>query len=149
MTKKTTLLPVLLIFLSPLLSTAQTQEMQETAAVKKVNETWLNCYPKRDSATLSKILANDFVLIAPDGHPQSRQEVLISMLAPNMETISIKIDSVNARLLAPDIALLNAWSTFVYKYNGDERTGKTCYLDVYVKRKGHWVAVTAHVTALN
>ena len=143
---KAPLLPVLFSFLAPLLSLGQTQEIE---AIKKTNVQWLNCYVKRDTSTLGKILANDFVLIAQNGLPQTRQEVLSGMLSPNMETISIKVDSANVRLLSPDVALLNAWSTFVYKFNGNEMTGKTSYLDVYVKRKGRWMAVTAHVTGLN
>src|ERR1700730_8045821 len=135
---KAPLLPVLFGFLAPLLALGQTQEIE---AIKKTNVQWLNCYAKRDTITLGKILANDFVLIAQNGLPQTRQEVLSGMLSPNMETISVKVDSANVRLLSPDVALLNAWSTFVYKFDGNEMTGKTSYQDVYVKRKGRWMAV--------
>jgi len=143
------LLPVIFCLLFPLLSVGQNRETQEIEAIKKINERWLNTYTKRDSATLSKILANDFVLIAQNGLPQTRQDVLSGMLSPNMETISIKIDSVNVRLLSADIAILNGWSTFVYKFDGNQMTGITSYQDIYAKRKGRWVAVAAHVTGLN
>jgi uncharacterized protein (TIGR02246 family) len=146
---KPILLPIFLCLLAPLLSIAQSKETQEIEAIKKINERWLNTYTKRDSATLSKILANDFVLIAQNGLPQTRQDVLSGMLSPNMETISIKIDSANVRLLSADIAILNGWSSFQYKIDGNQMTSKTSYQDIYVKRKGRWVAVAAHVTGLN
>jgi hypothetical protein len=32
--------------------------------------------------------------------------------------------------------------------DGKDITGKNCYQDVYIKRKGRWVAIAAHVTLL-
>ena len=37
------------------------------AVIKKLNYDWLNAYPKKDTAALSKILADDFILISPGG----------------------------------------------------------------------------------
>jgi hypothetical protein len=94
-------------------------------------------------------LADDFIMIAPNGQRQTKQDNLMNLLLPNVETISVNIDSVNTRLLTADVSVLNAWITYVFKVDGKEMTGHNCYQDIYMKRKGRWVAVAAHVSLLN
>ena len=70
------------------------------------------------------------------------------MADPNTETLSVSFDSVDVRMASPDVAVLNAWANFTFKANGKQMTGKNCYQDIYVKTKGKWQAVSAHVTSL-
>jgi hypothetical protein len=65
------------------------------------------------------------------------------------ETVSIRIDSVEVKLLTADVGLITAYTTFVLKIEDKDVTGKNCYQDVYVKRKGKWLAVAAHVTLIS
>jgi hypothetical protein len=65
------------------------------------------------------------------------------------ETMSAKIDSVDVKLLTDNVGVVIAYTTFVLKSDGKEMTGQNCYQDIYVKRKGKWMAVTAHVTLLS
>jgi hypothetical protein len=46
----------------------------------------------------------------------------MNLLLPNVETISVHIDSVNTRLLMPDVGVLKAGITFVFKVDGKEMT---------------------------
>ena len=124
-------------------------QSHDIEVIEKLNRDWLNTYPKKDSATLSKILADDFIMIASNGYRQTKKDNLMNLLSPNIETISVTIDSVNTRMLTREVGLLNAWITFVFKADGKEMTGHNCYQDIYMKRKGEWVAVAAHVTLLN
>jgi hypothetical protein len=66
-----------------------------------------------------------------------------------IEIISVGFDDVEVRMLQDDVAILSAWTHFSFKSNGKQMIGKNCYQDVYVKRNGKWVAVSAHVTLLN
>jgi uncharacterized protein (TIGR02246 family) len=116
--------------------------------IKKLNYDWLNAYPQKDTATLGKILADDFILINPTGIKQTRKDNLQNLLDPNIETISVSFDSVEVRILSPSVAMLNAWANFTFKANGKQMTGKNCYEDIYIKRNGKWLAIAAHVTSL-
>ena len=142
----------ILLFLSVLVGYFSQKSLGQTndiETLKKLNAAWLNSYPKRDSATLSSILADDFVLIAVNGAKQTKKDNLDNLLSPNIETISVSIDNVDVRMLSSDVGLLTAYTNFVFKMDGKEMTGKNCYMDVYQKRKGKWVAVAAHVTSLS
>ena len=143
--KSVLLLGALVIFFS-FDSLGQSQDIE---AIKKLNRDWLNSFPKRDSSTLRKILADDFILVRPNGAKQNKNNNLMNLLSPNVEINSVNIDSVEVRLLTPDVGILTAWTTFAIKADGKASTGKNCYQDIYMKRKNKWVAVSAHVTLLN
>jgi len=117
-------------------------------AIKKLNQDWLNSFPSRDSATLSKILAYDFILIGANGSRQTKKDNLLNLVSPGIEFKSVLIDSVDVRLLTPDVAVLTAWTSFIFKADGKEMKGRNCYQDIYMKRKDRWWAVSAHVTLL-
>ena len=69
--------------------------------------------------------------------------------APDMKFTSIAIDSVNVIMPTPDIGIVSCWTTFVFKTDGKEMTGKNCYQDIYRKKENEWQAISAHVTLLS
>src|SRR5437879_2594589 len=119
------------------IASAQTKDIE---AIKKLNADWLNSYVTRDTATLAKILAEDFTLIRPDGVKTTKKDALNNILLPDVQTISVHPDSVEVRIFN-DVGLIVCKATFVLKINNQETTGRNCYMDAYVKRKGRWYAV--------
>jgi ketosteroid isomerase-like protein len=45
----------------------------------KLNRDWLNSYPKKDTATLNRIFADDFVLISPKGVKMTRRDIISNL----------------------------------------------------------------------
>jgi hypothetical protein len=125
---------------------AQTNDVD---LLKKLNEDFLHSIAIKDSSTLSKILADDFILINPSGQKRNKTDNLLSTVSPNIQFTSINIDSVNVRMLNSDVGIVSCWTTFIFTADGKETTGKNCYQDVYMKRKNKWQAVSAHVTILS
>ena len=123
---------------------SQNKDIEE---LTKLNQDWLNSYPKKDTSTLAKIFADDFVLISPKGVKMTKHDIIRNL--DKQETASITIDSIDVRLLTNEVGLLTAYTTFVLKIDGKDMTGQNCYQDVYIKRKDKWFAVAAHVTLLN
>jgi len=119
----------------------------ETEALIKLNRDFLNAVVHRDTAALSNILADDFMLINPGGLKRNKQDNLSNILQPNQEVISVDVDSIMVRFLSTDVGLVTAWTTNLVRANGKNSTFKICYLDVYQKRKSKWVAVAAQVTS--
>jgi uncharacterized protein (TIGR02246 family) len=113
----------------------------------KLNQDWLNSYSTKDTATLAKIFADDFVLVSPKGVKMTKHDIISNL--DKQETVSINIDSIDVRLLTKEVGLITAYTTFVLKIDGEDMTGQNCYQDLYIKRKNKWVAVAAHVTLLN
>lgn len=122
-------------------------QKKDIEALTKLNQDWLNSYPKKDTATLAKIFADDFILISPKGVKMTKRDIIANL--DKQETVSVCIDSLDIRLLTKKTGIITVYTTFVLKIDGKEITGKNCYQDVYVKRKGKWLAVAAHVTLLS
>lgn len=141
-------MPKLLVFILLMIifinAFAQNKDIEE---LTRLNQDWLNSYIKKDTATLNKIFADDFILISPKGARMTRSDIINNL--NRQETVSINIDSINVRLVTADVGLITAYTTFVLKTDNKEMTGKNCYQDVYIKRNGSWFAVAAHVTLLN
>ena len=113
----------------------------------KLNQDWLSSYSTKDKATLAGIFADDFVLISPNGTKMTKKDILVNL--DKQETVSMKADSVEVKLLTGDVGIITAYTTFVLKVDGKEVTGHNCYQDVYIKRMGKWQAIAAHVSLLS
>ncbi|THU37973.1 nuclear transport factor 2 family protein [Niastella caeni] len=137
--------PLLLVLLLANLQSAIGQQ-KDIDDLKTLNQNWLNSYPKKDTATLANIFADDFLLISPNGTKMTKNDILRNL--NKQETVSIRADSVDVKLISSNVGLITAYTTFVLKVDGKEVTGRNCYQDVYVKRKRRWFAVAAHVTLL-
>lgn len=136
-------LSALLIFCS-IRSSGQNSDIE---MLKKLNRDFLNAIVNRDTATLSNILADDFILINPGGIKRNKADNLLGALVTNQK-ISVNIDSVEVRMLSGDIGLVTAWTNNNVEADNKETKFKICYQDVYMKRRNKWVAVAAHVSLL-
>jgi len=136
-------LTALLIFFS-IRSSGQNPDIE---MLKKLNRDFLNSIVNRDTATLSKILADDFILINPGGIKRNKADNLSGAMVSNQK-ISVDIDSVEVRLLSGEVGLVTAWTNNKINADNKETKFKICYQDVYMKRRNKWVAVAAHVSLL-
>ena len=124
----------------------QTKDMEE---IKKINLEWLNSYPKKDTAALSKIFADDIVVINATGTAFKKNEVLTRIMELNRQYISVNLDSLLEARVIGNTAIIIGKSTFVRKLDGVQSTMKNSYMIVFEKRKGKWQIVASHSTLLN
>ena len=122
-------------------------QSDDVSAIKALNTAWIHAYKTKDTAIVSRIWADDIVLINPAGKKMTKPEMLHNMVSgPDMQ--SAVVDSADVRLLG-NVGLIMAHVTFTLTLDGKVTTGHTGYLDVYEKRNGRWVCIAAHVTSLN
>jgi hypothetical protein len=96
---------------------------------------------------MQQILADDFVMISPKGGKLTRMDVILNIGSADMKTTA-SIDSTSIRIFG-QTALVVAYTHFTIESKNQILRGNNCYSDVYIKRKGKWKAVAAHVTLLN
>ncbi len=121
-------------------------QSKDADSLKSLNAAFIHGYITRDTASVSRIFAEDFFLINPAGQRRDRQEVL-NGFTNSPHFLTCEVDTVEIKLFG-NMGLVHARAVFAMYNNGQTTTGKTDYLDVYEKRKGRWVAVAAHVTSL-
>lgn len=118
----------------------------ETDQIKKLNLEWLNAYPKRDTATLNRVLANDFLLTTDRGRVVTKQ-TLIYGIAQSAATVTFQNDTVIVRMFG-NTALLTGFGTSINTDEGKIDKGQNCYSAVFVKRNGTWQAVESFIMLL-
>ncbi|MCF2493141.1 MULTISPECIES: nuclear transport factor 2 family protein [Dyadobacter] len=137
----------IILCLSLLSATTVFAQGDDSALIKQLNTQWLQSYPKRDTAAVSKILADDFIMISQTGKKLSKNDVIKDLLTPDRQIINVAIDSMDLQIVN-NVGLLTAYTSFVLRDKEKILKGKNVYSDVYIKRKGTWVAINGHETLL-
>jgi len=106
-----------------------------------LNQDYIRSVQMSDVQRFTEILGDDFLCSLPDGSLIDRTKFLEQTARP--VTISnLQVHDVDVRLMG-DVAIVHARTTFTMQ---DGRAGSGRYTDVWARRNGQWVAVSAHVT---
>ena len=121
--------------------TADTASRPDIATLTALNRDYIASVQQGDVRRFDEILAGDFRCSNPDGTLVDRAEFLAQTARP--VTISgLVAEDVQIRLFG-DVAIIHARTRY-RTADGDERQGR--YTDVWARRGGTWLAVSAHVT---
>ncbi len=106
-----------------------------------LNRDYIRSVQTSDVHRFNQILAGDFLCSNPDGSLVDREGFLKQTALP-VKISGLEAHDVNIRLMG-EFAIIHARTT----YKGpDGRPGSGRYTDVWARRQGQWLAVSAHVT---
>ncbi len=109
--------------------------------LQNLNRDYINSVQRSDVPRFDEILAEDFLCSNPDGSLIDRAAFLKQTALPvkisNLQTSEVKI-----RVMG-DVAIIHARTTYT---GPDGRAGSGRDTDVWARRQGRWLAVSAHVT---
>ena len=106
-----------------------------------LNADYIRSVQDSDVRRFDEILADDFLCSNPDGSLVDKRAFLERTARP--VTISgLEAQDVKLRLLG-DVAIIHARTSY-RTTAGEQRQGR--YTDVWARRDGRWLAVSAHVT---
>lgn len=112
------------------------QASEDLAILEQLNLEYNNADQASDAKRFSEFLAEDFIVQTP-GVTRDRDEYLEYIAKPrpfkDLALLEVKI-----RILG-DVALIHGRGTYTLLANGAEQE----YTDVYQKREGTWVCVSA------
>ena len=106
-----------------------------------LNRDYVDSVQRGDVARFDEILAEDFLCSNPDGSLVDRHRFLEQTARPVTIT-GLAAYEVRVRILG-DVAIIHAATTYTTA-SGEPRQGR--YTDVWARRDGRWLAVSAHVT---
>ena len=105
-----------------------------------LNADYINSVQHGDVRRFGEILADDFLCSLPDGMLIDRARFLERTAQP-VTIADLQAHDVNVRLMG-DFAIIHARTTFTV----DGRAASGRYTDIWARRNGRWLAVSAHVT---
>jgi ketosteroid isomerase-like protein len=120
---------------------ADTAPRSDLDALLALNRDYIHSVQHGDVRRFGEILAEDFLCSNPDGSLVDRSGFLAQTARP--VTISgLTTEDVRVRILG-DVAIIHARTRYTTA-DGEHRSGR--YTDVWARRDGRWLAVSAHVT---
>lgn len=115
--------------------------------IKELNAKLLGTYSTRDTATLAKLLADDFVIITVHGAQLPKSQFLEGVAQTGTD-ISFKVESQEVKLFG-NAAILTVFGSSTVTDSESTSTKANCYTDVLIKKDGIWKIVNAHISLLN
>ena len=112
----------------------------DLATLIALNRDYIQSVQKGDVRRFDEILAEDFLCSNPDGSLVDKKAFLAQTARP-VTIANLEALDVNVRLMG-DFAIIHARTSYVA--GGQSRSGR--YTDVWARRDGRWLAVSAHVT---
>jgi ketosteroid isomerase-like protein len=107
----------------------------------ELNSDYISSVQNSDVRRFDEILADDFLCSNPDGSLVDRQAFLKQTAQP-VAISGLEAFDVNVRLMG-DVAIIHAQTRYT---RPDGQPGRGRYTDVWARRGGRWLAVSAHVT---
>jgi len=118
-----------------------TPAQSDLDALIALNRDYISSVQQCDVRRFDEILADDFLCSNPDGSLVDRKQFLEQTARP-LSIVGLEALDVQVRLLG-DIAIIHARTSY-QTATGEQRHGR--YTDVWARRDGRWLAVSAHVT---
>jgi ketosteroid isomerase-like protein len=119
----------------------ETMAARDLQILEQLNRDYISSVQSSDVRRFDEILAEDFLCSNPDGSLIDRAGFLVQTARPvtisNLEARDVKI-----RIMG-DVAIIHARTTYNMP---DGRAASGRYTDVWARRQGRWLAVSAHVT---
>ena len=126
----------------PAMSSAQGKAMaNDLDVLTRLNDDYIQSVQHSNVKRFDEILAEDFLCSNPDGTLIDRKAFLQQTAKP-VTIKNLKAHDVNVRLMG-DFAIIHARTSYTTA-DGAKSGGR--YTDVWARRNGKWLAVSAHVT---
>ncbi len=106
-----------------------------------LNRDYFTSVQTSDVRRFDEILADDFLCTNPDGSLVNRAGFLKQTARP-VAISNLQVHDVDVRLMG-DFAIIHARTAYT---RPDGQPGAGRYTDVWARRDGRWLAVSAHVT---
>jgi hypothetical protein len=100
-----------------------------------------------DAAWFEKNLSEDYILITPGGTRRTKRDVIRELSTTGMKMEPYSPKEVEIRLYG-DAAVITGRMLQKFNLGGIRYANDLRYTDVYAKRKGKWLLVSAHTSSI-
>ena len=118
--------------------------MSDLDQLTELNRDYIRSVQTSDVRRFEEILADDFLCSNPDGSLVDRKAFLEQTARP-VRITNLEAHDVRVRIQG-DVAIIHARTAYLGPAG---RPGGGRYTDVWARRGGRWLCVSAHVTRLN
>jgi ketosteroid isomerase-like protein len=112
--------------------------------VRKLEREWLDAYEQHNTAAMTMIVADDFVITFSNGALQTKPQLMSMIANPNPTSPKMRFytEDVKSRAYGDTVILMGRVVT-EYERDGKKVKEQSRYTDTYVKRNGRWQVVAS------
>ena len=114
--------------------------------LKAISQQWLDAYQKSDPTFLKNVLAEDYVVVEPDGAITTKAEDIKSVTDKKFVLKSATMSDFKCRMMGENSACVTMLLKLTGNAEGEEFSGDFRALDVFEKKDGKWLAVASQIT---
>ena len=118
-----------------------TQQSNIERYIEESESQWAEAGVKGDTATIERILADDFVGVAPDGSFYDKAKEIADTREEKGNTLSNHVNEVKVRFFG-DTAVAQGSETWERR-TGEPKRGSYVWTDTWVRRNNKWQIVAA------
>jgi ketosteroid isomerase-like protein len=113
-------------------------------ALRRASHAWAQAVVRRDTATIARLLADEFFAVAPRG-TRTKAETLDAVAHGGAAPLEASDDGIQSvRVYGTTGVIRGVASRIVRDSTGARRTQRSNFLEVFVRRDGRWQAVAGH-----
>jgi ketosteroid isomerase-like protein len=113
------------------------------AIITELEHDWVNAIVAKDTATLDRIIAEDFNGTTPEAYDYPKAMAIDDIKTGTYAVDSMALDDVSVNVYG-DTAVSFTSQREKSRYAGEDRSGHYHFTDVWVKRGGQWQVVASH-----
>lgn len=138
---------LLLTLLSNACMAQETTQEEDVNRLIYLNSLYIQSFVHSDTATYDKLLwADDFMQQNSNGTLLNKDKCMVRFGKPRFDSIDyFYADNVQIRFITKDVAMIHARSPYGIRTGDSISTGADQYNDVYVRRNGNWICVSANI----
>jgi ketosteroid isomerase-like protein len=110
-----------------------------------MEQVWLNAEKNRDAATFETLVADDWIAISPDGKSQTKAERAAEIKTAHIA--SATLGDMKVRVFGAT-AVVTGTDEEITMTDGKRSSERYVWTDVFVKRKGKWLAVASQTAQI-
>jgi uncharacterized protein (TIGR02246 family) len=111
--------------------------LDDIEAVLQTEREWVEAHLRLDLATLARIMADDYVIIAENGSIVTREQALASYRDDARSWEVARSDELAVRVYGDTAVVIGRW-TARGENNGKPFNYAARFMSVYVRRNGQW-----------
>ena len=119
--------------------------MNPVEEVLAIERQWTEAHLQGQSATLERLMAEDYIKIQPNGSVAGKAEVLASYQSGERVWESAQADEYDVRLYGETAVVIGRWTARGVNH-GQRFDYAARFLSVYVRRDGRWQMVAEQST---
>jgi ketosteroid isomerase-like protein len=114
-------------------------------ALMQMERDWTKAGLEKDTATLDKIMADDWTAIDYQGKTVTKAQSIADLKAGSSTLTTVTLGEMKVRVFG-NTAVVTGSDTEKSTYKGKDSSGKYVWMDVFVNRGGKWQAVASEST---